>query len=48
MRVFITLACSECKNRNYHGTKNKKKTERLALRKFCPVCRKHTIHKEVK
>jgi len=29
MRVFVTLACTECKNRNYHTTKNKKKTERF-------------------
>ena len=48
MRVQIILACGECKNRNYHSGKNKKQTERLALSKYCPVCRKHTPHKEVK
>jgi large subunit ribosomal protein L33 len=48
MRTFVTLACSECKNRNYHTTKNKKQTERLEMKKFCPACRKHTAHKEVK
>jgi large subunit ribosomal protein L33 len=48
MRVFITLACTECKNRSYHATKNKKHTERLELKKFCPACRRHTAHKEVK
>ena len=48
MRVFVTLACTECKNRNYHTTKDKKKTERFTLKKFCPACRKHTSHKEVK
>jgi large subunit ribosomal protein L33 len=48
MRVFVTLACSECKNRNYHTDKNKKKTQRMELKKFCPSCRKHTVHKEVK
>ena len=48
MRVFVTLACIECKNRNYHTTKDKKKTERLEMKKFCPACRKHTSHKEVK
>lgn len=48
MRVFLTLACSECKNRNYHTNKNKKKTERLELSKYCKTCRKHTVHKEVK
>jgi large subunit ribosomal protein L33 len=48
MRVIITLACNECKNRNYSSTKNKKKQERLQIKKFCPICRKHTLHKEVK
>jgi large subunit ribosomal protein L33 len=48
MRVQITMACTECKNRNYSTLKNKKKQERLELKKFCPVCRKHTAHKEVK
>ena len=48
MRVQITLACGECKNRNYSTLKNKKKAERLEFRKYCPVCRKHTKHKEVK
>jgi len=48
MRVFITLACTQCKSRNYHSNKNKKKTERLELRRFCRACRKHTAHKEVK
>lgn len=48
MRVHVILACGECKNRNYHTAKNKRKTERLKLRKYCPNCRKHTPHKEVK
>ena len=47
MRDIITLACSECKRRNYSTTKNKKKTtERLEFSKFCRFCRKHTAHKE--
>lgn len=48
MRVQVTMACGECKNRNYRMSKNKKKTERLTLAKYCSVCRKHTEHKEVK
>ncbi len=49
MRELVTLACSECKRRNYTSTRDKKKTkEKLELRKYCPYCRKHTIHKEVK
>jgi large subunit ribosomal protein L33 len=49
MRDIITLACSECKDRNYTTTRNKKTmTEKLELKKFCPSCRKHTAHKETK
>ena len=49
MRVKITLVCSECKQRNYDSTKNKKNDpDRLELKKYCRVCRKHTLHKESK
>jgi large subunit ribosomal protein L33 len=48
MRVIISLACQNCKNRNYTTAKNKKMQQRLELKKYCPVCRKHTVHKEVK
>jgi large subunit ribosomal protein L33 len=49
MREIITLQCAECKNRNYTTTKNKKKSQdRLEIKKFCPACRHHTEHKEVK
>ncbi|MBI5048184.1 MAG: 50S ribosomal protein L33 [Deltaproteobacteria bacterium] len=49
MRDIITLACGDCKNRNYTTTKNKKTTpDRLELKKYCRHCRKHTMHKETK
>ena len=49
MRDIVTMACTECKRRNYSTTKNKKKTtERLEFSKFCRFCRKHTAHKESK
>ncbi|NPA50439.1 MAG: 50S ribosomal protein L33 [Epsilonproteobacteria bacterium] len=49
MREIIHLGCEECKRRNYHTTKNKKNTpDKLALRKYCKWCRKHTIHREMK
>jgi len=49
MRVKITLRCNECKQRNYNTMKNKKNTpERLELNKYCPFCRKHTVHTETK
>ena len=48
-REQITLQCIECKRKNYTSMKNKKTmTERLELKKFCPFCRKHHPHKEIK
>ena len=48
-RVKETLACSECKQRNYDTKKNKKNDpDRLELMKYCKYCRKHTLHKETK
>lgn len=49
MRVKVTLACQECKNRNYNTTKNKKNDPyRIELEKYCKFCKKHTVHKETK
>ena len=46
-RLVITLACSECKERNYTTEKNRKNDpERLTLQKFCRRCRKQTEHRE--
>ncbi|MGC9336610.1 MAG: 50S ribosomal protein L33 [Candidatus Cloacimonadia bacterium] len=48
-RVIIKLACTECKSRNYSTTKNKKlHSQRVEYKKYCPVCKKHTLHKETK
>ena len=48
-REIITLQCTECKNRNYTTTKNKKTTtEKLELKKFCRHDRKRTVHRETK
>ena len=49
MRENITLACIECKQRNYETSKNKKtNSERIELNKYCKFCKKHTAHKETK
>ena len=49
MREIITLACTECKRRNYTSTRNKKKqTVKLELKKYCKFDRKHTLHRETK
>lgn len=49
MRVAATLACAECKRRNYITNKNKKNNpDRLELKKYCGFCKTHTVHKETK
>ncbi len=48
-RDNITLECTECKNRNYTTTKNKRKhPERVEWKKFCRHCGSHRLHKETK
>ena len=48
-REIITFQCTECKDRNYTNTKNKKTTtERLEMKKFCPKCRVHRPPREIK
>ncbi len=49
MREIVTLQCTECKERNYTTTKNKKTTTgRLEFKKFCKRCRCHKTHRETK
>ncbi|MFQ5442578.1 MAG: 50S ribosomal protein L33 [Thermodesulfobacteriota bacterium] len=49
MRNIITMACTDCKRRNYSTTKNKKTTpDRIELKKYCKFCKKHTLHRETK
>ncbi|MCL2311969.1 MAG: 50S ribosomal protein L33 [Firmicutes bacterium] len=49
MRVKITLACDDCKRRNYDTMKNKKNDpERFSASKHCRFCRRHTLHRETK
>ena len=49
MRDIIGLACDTCKRRNYTTTKNRKlQPDKISMKKFCPSCRAHTAHKEIK
>jgi len=49
MRSIVTLACTECQERNYTTTKNKKNdSQRIELRKFCRVCGIHRLHRETR
>lgn len=48
-RIKITMACTECKQRNYSTKKNKRNDpDRLELSKHCKFCKKHTVHRETK
>ncbi|MFA6004467.1 MAG: 50S ribosomal protein L33 [Elusimicrobiota bacterium] len=47
-RVIVTLGCTDCKNKNYHFQRGKKKDFKLEMQKFCKACGKQTLHKEVK
>ena len=49
VRTRITLACTECKNRNYNTMKDKKAhPDRMETKKYCRFCKQHTVHKETK
>ena len=49
VRTKITLACTECQQRNYNLTKDKKThPDRMETKKYCRFCKKHTLHKETK
>ncbi len=48
-RIKVTLACEECKRRNYITVKNKiNDRERIEMKKYCKWDRKHTAHKETR
>jgi len=49
IRPKITMACEECKPRNYITMQNRRNDpDRLEAKKFCPNCNKHTNHKETR
>ena len=49
MRIKVTMACTECKQRNYNTKKkNTHDPDRLEMSKYCKFCKKHTVHKETK
>ena len=49
IRPKITMACTECKERNYITRKNRRNDpDRLELKKFCPRCGRLTSHRETR
>ena len=53
-RVQVILECTEHKDSGMPGTsryittKNRKNTERLELKKYNPILKRVTVHKEIK
>ncbi len=48
-RDQVILKCTDCGNENYLTTRNKKlHPTKMEIKKFCPHCRKMTLHKEKK
>jgi large subunit ribosomal protein L33 len=49
VRIAVTLACEECKRRNYQTNKSKRNNpDRITLAKYCRWCRRHTSHRETR
>jgi len=49
VRVAITLACTECKRRNYQTMKSKRNTpDRVGFSKYCRWCGSHPPHRETR
>ena len=49
VRIAVTLACEDCKRRNYQTNKSKRNNpDRIELRKYCRWCRRHTSHRETR
>ena len=49
VRIAVTLACEECKRRNYQTNKSKRNNpDRISLQKYCRWCRRHTGHRETR
>ncbi|ADN69332.1 50S ribosomal protein L33 [Mycoplasmopsis fermentans] len=44
----VTLSCENCQKLNYSTNKSLSNPKRIEIKKFCPNCRMHTIHKEEK
>ncbi|MDG5788133.1 50S ribosomal protein L33 [Evansella sp. AB-P1] len=49
MSQKVTIACDQCKSRNYSTNKTEQnRTTRIAIKKYCKACGKHTMHLETK
>jgi len=44
----IILLCDLCFSRNYTFLKSTNFNTKLEIKKYCPKCNKHTLHKETR
>ena len=44
MREYVTMECSECKQRNYRTSLETREGKKLSMKKFCRFCGRHTLH----
>ena len=45
----VALKCPTCNTKNYYTSKNPSNIkEKIALKKYCRICKKHTEHIESK
>ncbi|MAP36410.1 MAG: 50S ribosomal protein L33 [Chloroflexi bacterium] len=48
-RILVTFSCVDCRQRTYNSNKSRRNDpQRLELKKYCPRCRTHTLHREVR
>ena len=48
-RILITMGCTDCRERTYSTNKNRRNDpDRLEFKKYCPRCRTHKPHREVR
>jgi len=47
-RDIVAFKCTECDSKNYTEYKTKNIKDKMEMNKYCPVCKKHTAHKETK
>jgi large subunit ribosomal protein L33 len=49
VRAIVTLECTECRERNYTTEKSRRNDPgRIEMKKYCPRCRTHRLHRETK
>ncbi len=44
-RILFWFICKNCGRQNYVSERNKLNTPKIELRKYCPQCKSHQLHK---